>query len=316
MIDVKVKQVKLTEIKLNPDNPRRISDKDMDRLVKSLQEFPDMMKLREIVVDETMTILGGNMRYLGLKKIGAKECTAKIVNGLTPEQKREFVVKDNSNFGTFDFDMLANGWDDLPLVEWGVDLPEDWLSGAAGGDQDSSTEAGDGSIEPIPFGILKRKRICNRNGVDFISFGEWGADKEGQISAVKQWKDSDVPGELHEEIARLLAGTVSALGVCPIWVTTPPCHHGKINAATIIAKFVAESLSVPFVVLFKNENKPKGRHPARHIGEKEYEKINEQPEGMALVVDDIATSGQTIAKSILSIREEGAACGIVFICDR
>jgi len=122
-MNVETKQVKLSALKLNPDNPRRIGNKEMERLVKSLQEFPDMLSIREIVVDETMTVLGGNMRLLALKKSGAKECTAKIVTGLTPEQKREFIIKDNSGFGEWDFDLLS-GWDDLPLVEWGVDLPE------------------------------------------------------------------------------------------------------------------------------------------------------------------------------------------------
>jgi DNA modification methylase len=86
-----------------------------------------MLSIREIVVDETMTVLGGNMRLLALKKSGAKECTAKIVTGLTPEQKREFIIKDNSAFGEWDMDLLSSSWSDLPLVEWGVDLPEDWL---------------------------------------------------------------------------------------------------------------------------------------------------------------------------------------------
>jgi DNA modification methylase len=119
--------VKLSALKLNPDNPRRIGNKEMERLVKSLQEFPDMLSIREIVVDETMTVLGGNMRLLALKKSGVKECTAKIVTGLTPEQKREFIIKDNSAFGEWDMDLLSSSWSDLPLVEWGVDLPEDWL---------------------------------------------------------------------------------------------------------------------------------------------------------------------------------------------
>jgi len=127
MAEITVKTVKISQIKPNPDNPRRISTKDMDRLVKSLQDFPDMMKLREIVVDETMTVLGGNMRLLALRKIGAVNVTAKIVKGLTPAQKREFIVKDNAAFGEWDFDILANAWADLPLLEWGVDLPEDWL---------------------------------------------------------------------------------------------------------------------------------------------------------------------------------------------
>ena len=87
-----------------------------------------MMGIREIVVDETMTVLGGNMRMLALRKIGAKECTAKIVTGLTPEQKREFIVKDNAAFGEWDMDLLSASWSDLPLTDWGVDLPEDWLA--------------------------------------------------------------------------------------------------------------------------------------------------------------------------------------------
>jgi hypothetical protein len=87
-----------------------------------------MLNIREIVVDETMTVLGGNMRLLALKKSGAKECTAKIVTGLTPEQKREFIIKDNAAFGEWDMDLLSSSWGDLPLVEWGVPLPEDWLN--------------------------------------------------------------------------------------------------------------------------------------------------------------------------------------------
>ncbi len=126
-MQIEIKKVKLSEIKLNPDNPRTISKKDMDLLVKSLKDFPEMLELREIVVDETMTVLGGNMRLLALRKVGAREATAKIVMGLTNEQKREFVIKDNGAFGSWDMDILANAWGDLPLVEWGVDLPEDLL---------------------------------------------------------------------------------------------------------------------------------------------------------------------------------------------
>lgn len=129
-MEIEIKIIKLSAIKLNPDNPRRISKQDMDRLVKSLTDFPDMMQIREVVVDETMTVLGGNMRLLALRKIGAKEATAKIVKGLTEAQKREFVIKDNAAFGEWDFDLLANGWDELPLADWGVPLPEDWLTPA------------------------------------------------------------------------------------------------------------------------------------------------------------------------------------------
>ena len=126
-MQTEIKTAKISEIKLNPDNPRTISNKDMELLIKSLKEFPEMLHLREIVVDENMVVLGGNMRLLALQKMGASDCQIRMVSGLTPEQKREFVIKDNSNFGRYDFDSLANEWSDLPLADWGVDLPDDWL---------------------------------------------------------------------------------------------------------------------------------------------------------------------------------------------
>ena len=126
-MNIETKTVKLSEIKINPENPRTITEKDMAYLVKSLQEFPDMMKLREIIVDETMMIIGGNMRYRALQQIGKKECLVKIVKGLTTEQKREFIIKDNCQFGIFDYDILSSEWDSLPLIEWGLDIPKAWM---------------------------------------------------------------------------------------------------------------------------------------------------------------------------------------------
>jgi len=138
--NITIKTVKLSAIKLNPDNPRRISEKGMDRLVKSLQDFPEMLELREIIVDENNIILGGNMRYRALKQIGEKECVAKIVTGLTQKQKREFIVKDNGSFGEFDFEMLANGFDDLPLADFGIDIPKSWSSDPAPGEGEKPPE--------------------------------------------------------------------------------------------------------------------------------------------------------------------------------
>ena len=125
-MEIITKKLKLSQIKPNPTNPRKIGKVEMERLVKSLQDFPEMLELREIIVDENNTILGGNMRYRALKQIGEKECIAKIVTGLTLDQKREFIIKDNSSFGQYDMDALANLWSDLPLADWGVDIPADW----------------------------------------------------------------------------------------------------------------------------------------------------------------------------------------------
>ena len=120
MITVESKKVPISKIKLNPDNPRAINDKDLTLLIQSLEEFPEMVELREIIVDECMTIIGGNMRFMGLEKIGVKYCFVKIVKGLTNNQKREFIIKDNLTSGEWNFDDLANMFSNLPLVDWGV----------------------------------------------------------------------------------------------------------------------------------------------------------------------------------------------------
>ena len=124
MIKREQKTVKLSEIRPNPDNPRVIKRNQLKSLQKSLSDFPEMMKLRPIVVDEDGVILGGNMRYQALLANGATETEVETVSGLTPEQKREFVIKDNVAFGDWDWNKLANEWDMGQLDEWGLDIPE------------------------------------------------------------------------------------------------------------------------------------------------------------------------------------------------
>tara|TARA_R100001594_G_scaffold31677_2_gene59059 strand:- start:3285 stop:4016 length:732 start_codon:yes stop_codon:yes gene_type:complete len=116
------KQIKLYKIKGNSNNPRLIKDDKFKKLVKSIQEFPEMLKLRPIVVDEDMMVLGGNMRLKASKEAGFKEVWIEVAEGLTEEQKKEFIVKDNVGFGEWEWDMLANEWDSVQLAEWGLDV--------------------------------------------------------------------------------------------------------------------------------------------------------------------------------------------------
>ena len=117
-------QVKISQVKGNPNNPRLIKNDKFKKLVKSIQEFPEMLKLRPIVVDEDMIVLGGNMRLKASKDAGLKEVWIEVAEGLTEEQKKEFIVKDNVNFGEWEWDMLANEWDSVQLAEWGLDVWE------------------------------------------------------------------------------------------------------------------------------------------------------------------------------------------------
>jgi len=115
-------QVKIYKIKGNPKNPRIIKNDKFKKLVKSIQEFPQMLEKRPIVVDEDMMVLGGNMRLKASKEAGLKEVWIDIAEGWTQEQKDEFIVKDNVGFGEWEWDMLANEWDSVILAEWGVDI--------------------------------------------------------------------------------------------------------------------------------------------------------------------------------------------------
>lgn len=116
-------KVKISEIKPNPNNPRFIKDEKFAKLVKSIKEFPEMLELRPIVVNSDMVVLGGNMRLKACKEAGLKEVPIIKANNLTDEQQKEFIIKDNLGFGEWDWEMIANEWDNKNLDKWGFDVP-------------------------------------------------------------------------------------------------------------------------------------------------------------------------------------------------
>lgn len=112
-----------------PANPRQITGPELDKLIASLRETPELLEGRGILCvpyGEQFVILGGNMRAEALRKMGETTAPCVIYRGLTAEKMREIVIKDNSSFGEWDFDALANAWDDLPLKDWGVNIPDDF----------------------------------------------------------------------------------------------------------------------------------------------------------------------------------------------
>ena len=119
----KASNMKITEIKPNPNNPRICRDAKFKLLVKSIQEFPEMLGLRPIVIDENNVILGGNQRYRACIEAGLLDVPVIHANNLTEEQKKQFIVRDNISTGDWDFDLLANEWSIQELDEWGLDIP-------------------------------------------------------------------------------------------------------------------------------------------------------------------------------------------------
>lgn len=115
--------MKIEKIKPNPNNPRIIKDEKFRKLVKSIQEFPQMLELRPIVIDENNVVLGGNMRLKACIEAGLTDVPVKQAADLTEQQKKEFIVKDNVGYGEWDWDLLANEWDIDEITEWGLEIP-------------------------------------------------------------------------------------------------------------------------------------------------------------------------------------------------
>jgi hypothetical protein len=114
---------KISNVKSNPNNPRVIKDDKFQKLVQSIKEFPKMLEIRPIVVNDDMIVLGGNMRLKACKEAGLKEVPIIKASDLTEEQQREFIIKDNVGFGEWDWEQLKE-WDSEELDAWGLDVPE------------------------------------------------------------------------------------------------------------------------------------------------------------------------------------------------
>ena len=116
-----MEKVKISKVIPNENNPRFIKDQKFKKLVKSIKEFPEMLKLRPIVVNKDMIVLGGNMRLKACAEAGLKEVYILKADELTEQQEREFIVKDNVGFGEWDWDALGNEWNSVQLEDWGMD---------------------------------------------------------------------------------------------------------------------------------------------------------------------------------------------------
>lgn len=132
---MEIKTIKIKDLATNdgqieglPKNPRQIRDHRYEKLKKSIEDAPEMLQLRELLVyphGGKFVIIGGNMRYRACKELGYKELPCKVLDAETPVEKlRQYAIKDNENFGEYDWDVVANEWDTAEMEEWGVELPD------------------------------------------------------------------------------------------------------------------------------------------------------------------------------------------------
>jgi site-specific DNA-methyltransferase (adenine-specific) len=158
-----IKKVKITEVIANPNNPRLIKDDKFKKLVKSIQDFPDMLNVRPIVVNKDMVVLGGNMRLKAIKEAGHTEVAVQIVDW-TEDKQKEFIVKDNVGYGEWDWDDLANNWDADELTEWGLDIPgfvnEETIPEVIEDDYEIPDEINTDIVKGDLFEIGEHKLLC------------------------------------------------------------------------------------------------------------------------------------------------------------
>jgi ParB-like chromosome segregation protein Spo0J len=143
---MKTIKVKTSEIKSNPNNPRIIKDDKFKKLVKSIKEFPKMLEIRPIVVNDNMVVLGGNMRLKACIEAGLKELHIIKASELTEAEQKEFIIKDNVGFGEWNWDNLANEWNSEELGEWGLDV---WKANDDVSLDDFFKESGDSEKEQV-----------------------------------------------------------------------------------------------------------------------------------------------------------------------
>ena len=196
---MKIQTVKISEVKLNPNNPRIIKDDKFKKLVKSIQELPQMLEIRPIVVNSDMIVLGGNMRLKACKEAGLKEVPIIIADNLTEDQQREFLIKDNVSGGEWDFEMLANEWDVEQLEDWGLDVLELKAIDKAENEEVIEFKQSVQLIPPKEYILI----MCEPNSEDWEDLKEWlkltmvrrGGYKEGSplesvsLERVLEYKD-------------------------------------------------------------------------------------------------------------------------------
>lgn len=194
-----MERVDIRQIRPNPDNPRVIKDGKFQKLVKSITELPQMLELRPVVVNRDMIVLGGNMRLKACEAAGLTEVPVIFAENLTPEQEREFIIKDNSSFGEWDWDLLANEWNVDQLQEWGMDIGGFDLSPD---EFDESFELPDGDKSPfqqMTFTMADEQQMIIKNAIDDIkkteeykyveTFGNENSNGNALYLIVSQWAE-------------------------------------------------------------------------------------------------------------------------------
>lgn len=244
---------KINNIKLNPNNPRLIKDDKFKKLVQSIKDFPEMLDIRPIVVNKDMVILGGNMRYKACKEAGLKEIPI-IITDLSEDKQREFLIKDNTSGGEWDWDLLANEWDVEQLDAWGLDVPSFEVDEVLEAEEEKEIQAiqklEDKFIVP-PFSILntregywqERKKHWN---ILIGDNGESRDDIESKVNAtVTNWDNKPYKGGVIRENSISILDSVLA-EIINKWFGIEKCKTFDCFAGDSVFGYVSSYLGNSF----------------------------------------------------------------------
>lgn len=193
-IPIKQLEVNKGQIEGLPQNPRFIRDQRYEALKKSIQDAPEMLSLRELLVmphGKKYVVIGGNMRLRACKDLGYEEVPCKVLDKDTPVEKlREYAIKDNNGFGEDDWDILANEWDEVELLDWGMELPPEWGQDA----QENEPEEKEKGIN-ITYEIVFNNELEQNEWYRFIKDlkGKYDRDtiSERLICAINDWRKNE-----------------------------------------------------------------------------------------------------------------------------
>jgi phosphoribosylpyrophosphate synthetase len=322
---MKTEIVTLSQIKTNTSNPRQIRDEKFVKLINSILVFPRMLEIRPIVVDDTFVSLGGNMRHRALTSIAGMsiDAVAKRLNEtrdyhkkteaeksslleywkhwiekpaatiikaseLSEQEKREFIIKDNTGFGEWDYDMLANDWESEELDDWGVDV---WQENS---DDDNKRNAWNKNQSFCD--MTEKLKIHKKGAFYYLSF--WESSEEGKdLTEIKS--DNTMidffAAKFIEIIPAIYGKNLKSGGFCII--TSPKRRHKEHNFASEICKTVSKKLDIKFYEdLIECKNKAR-INPDFSLKYK-------FPEKNVLVLDDIITTGSTLTAIFLLLKDD------------
>lgn len=194
-IDIKRLELNKGQVEGLPKNPRFIRDERYKALVKSIEDAPEMLKLRELLVVEhgnKFVVIGGNMRLRACKELGMETVPCKVLPADTPVAKlREYAIKDNNGFGEDDWDVLANEWDAEELQDWGMELPMDWVSPDEFGDEISLPD-GEQTFKTMTFMLAPEQADAIESALKIVddaeSFGNTNSNGNKLYNIVSQWE--------------------------------------------------------------------------------------------------------------------------------